>query len=276
MSISVCGPRIEVMMGKRAKQSDEKALIDVDINIDLPKELGETVVMFAQTLIGPVSEIANFLTDKIRYQRWRSMVKTIQQAKEFSEEWGINPKQVPLKILIPILEKASLEEENSDMIEKWAGLLANASDDPHTKHARYASMLAETSPEEAELLERLWLNTNSLEIFRFHDFVGNVSDWSVKEQIDEIANKNDLSWIEGLAASGRIIFNWREDDIPNTNEMSLFQFDMATEAIHLQSLGLVYVYTTSFLIKGKREFVMIIDITAFGYDFVDAFHGPDE
>jgi hypothetical protein len=68
-------------------------------------------------------------------------------------ESGEEPQTVPGRLLFPILERGSVEEDDS-LFEKWTALLANASTRPSGVLPAFASILAELSPTEARLLER--------------------------------------------------------------------------------------------------------------------------
>jgi len=74
----------------------------------------------------PVEEFAEILTDQLRFYRWRSALWIAERAKEIREEKGIPKKRVPIKLLLPLLEEGSKEDEDSEMIELWANLLADA------------------------------------------------------------------------------------------------------------------------------------------------------
>jgi hypothetical protein len=73
------------------------------------------------------------------------------------EKWGVAPKRVPLKVLAPIFDGASLEEDE-DMHERWKWLLLNASD-PNAKTRvppSFPEILKQLSPAEAKLLDALY------------------------------------------------------------------------------------------------------------------------
>ena len=57
--------------------------------------------------------------------RFKQAVRLVEKVKAICEEAGIEPKAVPLKTLVPILENASLEEDEV-LHDHWAALLANA------------------------------------------------------------------------------------------------------------------------------------------------------
>jgi hypothetical protein len=74
----------------------------------------------------PAKELSALVTDHIKYYRWRSLVRISERAKEIRKARGLDSNSVPIKLLIPLLEEGSKEEEDSEMIEIWARLLASA------------------------------------------------------------------------------------------------------------------------------------------------------
>lgn len=79
------------------------------------------------------------------------MVKKVKEKIELS---GLQKKQIPLKVLIPILEHCSLEED-SDLQDKWANMLANAIGGTKEISTNFVAILSELSSVEVGLLDRL-------------------------------------------------------------------------------------------------------------------------
>ncbi|ANY20397.1 hypothetical protein A6F68_01887 [Tsuneonella dongtanensis] len=124
-----------------------------DLNINLP-DIPEESHSFLRRIFGPLAEVGDLLSDKIRFYRWKSSLETINRAKQIAAEHGFEAQEVPFKTLIPLLENASLEDEASPLIDKWANLLATASFDPKYIENIFISMLSRFSVKELELLER--------------------------------------------------------------------------------------------------------------------------
>jgi hypothetical protein len=70
---------------------------------------------------------------------------------------GVIPGEIPLNILQPSLEAASLAED-AEMQERWANLLANAANpQKYTEvHPAFARILGELAPEDALFLGRFY------------------------------------------------------------------------------------------------------------------------
>src|SRR5215469_9244286 len=78
-------------------------------------------------MLGPAAdELAEMLRDQVRLYRYERQLKCLEKAKKMAKDAGFRPQAVPPKILFPLLEGASFEEDE-DMHTMWAALLANAS-----------------------------------------------------------------------------------------------------------------------------------------------------
>jgi hypothetical protein len=104
--------------------SDIKDLVDA---LNLPKAILEKADAFLRTLLGPATvEAGELLADKIRVRRFKNQVRVLRLAQEMLEDAGLKAREVNLRTLVPLLERASLEED-PDIQQMWAALLANAS-----------------------------------------------------------------------------------------------------------------------------------------------------
>jgi hypothetical protein len=87
-------------------------------------------------------------------RRVERAAKLVQRAAELVVERGEIPQAVPGRLLFPILERGSVEEDE-ELAERWATLLANASTSPAAVLPAFASILGELSPHEAVLLRHV-------------------------------------------------------------------------------------------------------------------------
>ncbi len=129
---------------------------EVKFTLNVPKEVWGDLAGFVKQIFGPVSEAADLLSDKIRFVRFKTALKTIRRAKELAEEENLDLKQVPLKFLVPFLEQCSLEEEDSELIEQWARLLVSAATEYDVHHPAFVDILSQIGPNEAKLLKHIW------------------------------------------------------------------------------------------------------------------------
>lgn len=80
-----------------------------------------------KAFLGPaVDEFAQRIRDEVRLYRFGRQLKCLEKAEKMVQDAGFNPNVVPLKILFPVLDAASMEEDE-DIHTMWAALLANAS-----------------------------------------------------------------------------------------------------------------------------------------------------
>ena len=78
----------------------------------------------------------------------------VMDAARITRESGMKPNAVPGRVLWPLLEKASVEED-SGLRARWAALLANASMNPEGVLPSFVAILGELAPIEARLLQRI-------------------------------------------------------------------------------------------------------------------------
>lgn len=117
----------------------------------IPKEARE----FVKKICGPAGDkTGQLIADKIRVRRFRNRLRVFQEANWMLRENNIDPQSIDLKSLVPILEGAALEEDDT-LRAKWAGLLASAAVEGRV-HASYPTTLAQLNPEEARVLELLF------------------------------------------------------------------------------------------------------------------------
>lgn len=122
------------------------------------KEAAKMAKDFLDKLVTPaLEEGGGILSDNVKFWRFKNQINIALKAKSFLESKGINPGKVLPKTLLPILESGSLEE-NEDMKNRWAAMLANAAD-PTTQikiRPSYPEILKQLSPLEAKLMDNFY------------------------------------------------------------------------------------------------------------------------
>lgn len=87
---------------------------------------------FVEKLVGGAVEEAGLLYgDKVRLRRLKNQIKILQRAQKIANDANIDIKQINLKVLVPLLEYTSLEEEET-LQEMWAKLISNYADSTKT------------------------------------------------------------------------------------------------------------------------------------------------
>lgn len=112
---------------------------------------------FIDKLIIPsVEEVGLLIKDKVTMWRFNNQVKMIIKAKEKCEDLGISPKTISLKTLCPLLEYASLED-NEILQDKWASLLANMVDSTkNIENHVFPYLLSQVSVDEFMMIEAVY------------------------------------------------------------------------------------------------------------------------
>jgi hypothetical protein len=158
---------------------------------------GGTVEALVRTLFAPIVETGEWAADLIRRQRIKTQIRTLEMTQQILDEARLTARVVPPKLLVPLLESASLEE-NDDMQARWAALLANAAageTQPEVTPA-FVSILAELTPVEATMLE--WLdetgsygrNLDSLMEVAGYDLSSRESAAPYRVYVDNLARLN--------------------------------------------------------------------------------------
>ena len=91
-------------------------------------EAGRAVGRYLGTMLaGSVEQIVGIWEDKLKYRRWESQVKLLQKAEQMRVDAGMHGKPIPLplKLAVPLLEGASIEDDDS-LLDRWAALLVNS------------------------------------------------------------------------------------------------------------------------------------------------------
>jgi len=133
-----------------------KAVKEVAKTTGTVAELGEKVGGFISKVIGPACfEVGGVLADYTRYFRYKNLLSISDKVKAIHARRKLEGKEVPIppRIAIPLLESASLEDDET-LKDVWATLIANGTD-PNSKtilHPGYIEIIKQMSPDEAIIL----------------------------------------------------------------------------------------------------------------------------
>lgn len=96
-----------------------------EVAIETTRSLGG---FLARVFQEPTEEVVGMLTDKLRFVRWKRMVRMSDEVKRILDDRGVvDTRPVPPKLALPIFEESSLEEDD-ELHQLWCNLLANAMD----------------------------------------------------------------------------------------------------------------------------------------------------
>jgi hypothetical protein len=111
-----------------------------------------------QSLFGPAAEEAGLmLKDHVRVYRAARQARLYIRTAAIFERLGVRPKQVPLKLLFPIIENASVEDTD-ELQDRWANLLAHAANpnERDTVNPSFPTILRELTPRQARFLDAVY------------------------------------------------------------------------------------------------------------------------
>jgi hypothetical protein len=128
----------------------------MDIKTEIPKESSGRLIDALTDIIRPFTEKRGLKGDQIRLQREEVLIEIAKRARMRAAVEQIDVQPVPLKVLIPLLEKASNEELDSPLLDWWANLLVTEATPGATSRPYFADLMSRLGPREARLLERLW------------------------------------------------------------------------------------------------------------------------
>ncbi|HEY0019575.1 MAG TPA: hypothetical protein VGC13_24950 [Longimicrobium sp.] len=102
---------------------------------------------------GAADEFGKMFAERVRLMRYGQSLKLAARAAEMVRQSGGNPKEVPVGTLLPLLEKASLEDDPK-LFEMWAALLANTALGT-VERPKLAYILEQLTPLDAHVLSLL-------------------------------------------------------------------------------------------------------------------------
>jgi hypothetical protein len=107
-------------------------------------------------LLGPAAtEIGLSLGDSLKVWRAKRRIHLFQKVQRFVNQSGADIKPVATRLFFPILEAASIEDDD-EMQTRWAALLANEALATGSVHPSFIDILKQLAPEDARLLDKVF------------------------------------------------------------------------------------------------------------------------
>lgn len=127
-----------------------------DVARSLPEAIEPELSRFMGTIAGTTAfELGELIAAEVRFWRFKRSVKHAQKTKAILDEAGMEPHAVPFRTLVPLLEKASLEDDEA-LTDRWAALLANAAGGQLEVPPSFPGVLGELEPVEAAMLDYIY------------------------------------------------------------------------------------------------------------------------
>jgi hypothetical protein len=166
------GSKVDLDLGLSAR-----ATLEAKVSTEIPAQSTGRLVDAITDLFRPFTERRGLKADVIRLQREDVLIEIAKKAYRRLEIKNALPSPVPTKFLMPFLEKASLEDKDGFLIDRWADLLASSSMHPENAHPRFVQILSELGGAEAKLLRDVALfKSDNVRDMKFqldhHSFVG--------------------------------------------------------------------------------------------------------
>lgn len=149
-------------------------------SLNLPKQILDKTEKFISKLFGSaITEFGELLADNVRSRRFKNQVKILNKTRELLDKNGLEPRELNLKTLVPLIEKSSIEE-NELLQDKWSNLIANIATTPENGlEPRLVNTLSSLSSLEAKIMD-----------FIYEDFF-------IQRQLKFVKLLNRLNLLEG-------------------------------------------------------------------------------
>ena len=209
------------------------------------------------------------IQDHVRVFRFKRQVRLWQRVMQICAEAGIEPKRVPLKLLAPMVESASLEDDD-DLQDVWANLLANAAD-PRAVigvAAAFSGILRELSSRDVKFLDALYTHATSEEVTRHY---GGEMEEAVFETFEllEVYSKAGLSRHPDLAHA----LIGRMEKLGEDIDAEKRDFDFTLDVLTRQLLLNTWIHQPT-VMNDVGKFKHFYAFTIFGICFVRACQAP--
>ena len=142
-----------------------------------------SVRQFIGQLTGePAEQLGGLVSDRIRWWRFKQAIKLCLSAKQLLDDAGLKAHEVRPGVLVPILEGATLADDDETLQDRWAALLANAATRPADAiPPSFPYILGQLSATDAKLLDAVF------------DAATAKRDWRA-----DAVNSRELAHVEGI------------------------------------------------------------------------------
>jgi Abortive infection alpha len=241
------------------------------------------IYKFCSTVFGESAEkVAEIIRNEIRCFNGQRTAVSFAKAYKKLEEAGINPQEVTMKILLPILDGISLEED-IELQSMWSNLLASAAAGVDI-HPSYSDVLRSISSSEARILNKVFdlvesdiCNSKDIQILLVKGIkcqelktIDNLSDIEFKSSIDNLVRLNLCQQsVEGLRPSSPLSIEKLAERQRRTSRIGHLKLEMSTRDLAEQ----IFDEIDKLQYKPISIYEKIL-LTNFGYQCIKAWSGP--
>jgi hypothetical protein len=158
-------------------------LTKIDISSTALEKAIDTAKDFVDKLIGPaVDEAGLLLRDSVALWRFKNQVRVLNKARLYCETHGIEPTKISPKLLWPLLEGASLEDDPV-LEDKWATLLGNLVDsEQNIQNHVFPYILGQISSGEFLFLEKVCQDKRQRIVQTRAAIIAHKEEWPVRQK----------------------------------------------------------------------------------------------
>lgn len=230
-------------------------------------------------LISPFTNSIGWVGDQLSYARREAAIRAASRAQEQLKREGITSGKVPPKILLPWLEGASQETDQSDnLTDAWAGLFVRSVKSPDTVVISYIETLRKLGRKEAELLKFFATDTAPSYSLKFYhrDADGIFLDSNpllprLINRLEKTLHSKNAKDIEetfdkiGFQGMCQIIFY--TSDLTGTQATPFFK-ENEHEISNLEHLGLISIRSRALPTSHGAVEIVWFEITKYAFDMV--------
>ncbi len=114
------------------------------------------------TLISPITQWAGLRGDQLahkrallRLQQEETLAEIANRARARLRDIPAEREPVPMKFIVPFLEKASLENADSELVELWANLLVSAAHHYNPHYIHFVTIISQMSAQQARVFTNI-------------------------------------------------------------------------------------------------------------------------
>jgi hypothetical protein len=233
---------------------------------------------FLDKLIVPaIEETGLLLKDKVTFWRLKNQIKTLNKTQEYCEKHNISLKSISLKLLCPLMENASLEEDEF-LQDKWSILLGNMVDsEQNIENHVFPFLLGQISKPEFINLEK----TIFLKKERIDKFTTELEEFKVFKVLDieriklVIVNLGDLKGNHELLRKkwslekelrrldekeSELLNQIRKDEYLDDTEMAEFELSNLIRLGLIKTIPQHYAYAKGKQFQTESDYVTVEDL----------------
>ncbi|MGA2201791.1 MAG: Abi-alpha family protein [Terriglobales bacterium] len=181
-----------------------------DLSTEAAKQALQPLGDMLRKIVGPLAdEVGEGMGVVARHYRYRLALKMYQKTERMLTDAGIDPHAVPPRLFLPMIENASMQDDE-DLHTRWAALLANAAASPDSVHPSFIEVLRQLTPRDAKLLDELYDSCTGKRDRKVQPWVTQIS--YAESQRRKAAGENPKESFDNLIRLGLIDTEYELDD----------------------------------------------------------------